>query len=274
MEVTLLGTGDTTGTPTPGCDCDTCTAARERGVERTRFSVHVYNEHTGKSLLVDASPDLRYQFLTHERPLPDEIVVTHIHFDHLDGLGNVYRLLSSAPVHAADEVDPETGESVHGTVARKYDYLDAVEPTPQSPFEPFEACGFEVTLVPVEHPPLVCYGLRVEEPTTGAALSLTGDTSYGVPERSRSVLSGADLLLADGIAPSALCEHHPLGGRHRDEDGVFRTFGTKHMTVEGARDMAAELGVETHRLVHLSHFIPAAEAFEADMAVDGERFNL
>ena len=59
MEVTLLGTGDTTGTPTPKCDCDTCARARDLGVERTRFSVHIRNERTGESLLVDASPDFR-----------------------------------------------------------------------------------------------------------------------------------------------------------------------------------------------------------------------
>jgi phosphoribosyl 1,2-cyclic phosphate phosphodiesterase len=274
MEVTLLGTGDTTGTPTPGCDCDTCAAARKRDVERTRFSVHVRNERTDESLLVDASPDFRYQFLTHGRPLPDEIVISHIHFDHLDGLGNAYRLLSEVPVHAADETDPKTGESVVETVSRKYDYLDAVTPTPQSPFEPFEAAGFEVTLVPVDHPPLLCYGLAVEDPESGAKLSLSGDTSYGVPEESLETLAEPDLLLADGIVPAHLCEYHPLGGRHEDDAGVPRTFGTKHMTVEGARSMAAELDASEHRLVHLSHFIPAEEAFEDDMAVDGERFSL
>ncbi len=69
MRVTLLGTGDTTGTPTVGCDCDTCLAARDDeelraavrergidptgGVERSRFSVAVENDTTGESLLVD-----------------------------------------------------------------------------------------------------------------------------------------------------------------------------------------------------------------------------
>ena len=59
MRVTLLGTGDTTGTPTVGCDCDTCERAREEGVERTRFSVHVENERAGESLLIDCSPHIR-----------------------------------------------------------------------------------------------------------------------------------------------------------------------------------------------------------------------
>ena len=273
MEVTLLGTGDTTGTPTPRCDCDTCAAARSRGVERTRFSVHVRNERTGESLLVDASPDFRYQFLTQDVPLPDAIVITHIHFDHLDGLGNAYRLLDGAPVFAADETDPITGESVAETIDRKYAYLDAVTVRPQSPFEPFEACGFEVTLVPVEHPPLLCYGLRIEA-GDGATLALSGDTNYEVGDRSRGVLRGADLLFVDGIVPAKFSKHHPVGGDHPGPDGVYRTFGAKHMTIEGARAMADDLGADDYRLVHLSHYIPAAEAFDDDMAVDGERFQL
>ena len=274
MEVTLLGTGDTTGTPTVGCDCDTCTEARERGVERTRFSVHVHNERTGESLLVDASPDFRYQFLREGVDLPDEILVTHIHFDHLDGLGNAYRLFDDLPVHAANEVDPATGESVAGTVRRKFDYLDRITVHDHAPFESFSVAGFDCRLVPVDHPPLLCYGLAIEDPETGAKLSLSGDTSYGIPDRSREVLADPDLALVDGIVPAHLCEYHPLGGKHEREDGVPRTFGTKHMTFEGARDLAADLDATEHRLVHLSHFPPAEESFDDDTAVDGERYTL
>jgi len=274
MEVTLLGTGDTTGTPTPGCACDTCDRARELGVERTRFSVHVHNPTTGESLLVDTSPDFRQHMLEREVDLPDEILITHIHFDHLDGLGNAYRLLDGAPVYAADETDPETGESVAGTIARKYDYLDAVTVEPRTPLEPFEACGFDVTLVPVDHPPLVCYGVAVSDPETGGKLAITGDTSWAIPDESRQILHGADLALADGIVPADLSDYHPLGGTHHDEAGVPRTFGTKHMTIEGARAMVRELDADRGRIVHTAHFSPPEDAFGDDMAVDGERFEL
>ena len=274
MRVTLLGTGDTTGTPTVGCECDTCEAARERGVERTRFSVHVENERTGESLLVDASPDFRYQFLREGVSLPDAAVITHVHFDHLDGLGNVFRLVDDLTVFAADETDPQTGASVAETVTGDYDYLRAVTVQPQSPFEPFESCGFELTLVPVDHPPLVCYGLAIEDPETGAKLSISGDTSYDVSETSREALAEPDLLLADAIVPAHLCEHHPAGGRHEDPNGVPRTFGTKHMTREGALALADDLGATDTRLVHLAHYYPADEAFEEPLAVDGEVYEL
>ena len=187
MRVTLLGTGDSAGTPVPRCDCATCTRAVELGVERSRFSVHVENESTGEALLVDASPDFRSQFLAQEVPLPDEAVITHVHFDHLDGLGNAYRLLPDLAVHAADETDPHTGESVAETVSRRYDYLDQIEVYPERPGEPFRAAGFDVTLVPVDHPPMVSYGVVVEN--GGAKLSITGDTNFGIPEPSRTPTS-------------------------------------------------------------------------------------
>jgi len=274
MEVTLLGTGDTTGTPTPGCDCDTCEEALERGVERSRFSVHVRNERTGESLLIDASPDFRRQFLDRDVPLPDAAVITHIHFDHLDGLGHAYRLFDHLPVYAADETDPENGESVAEHVRRRYDYLDRVDVVPRTPFEPFETCGFEVTLVPVVHPPLVCYGLAVVDPETGAKLAVSGDTTYGIGSDSRAVLADPDLLLADGIVTADLCAGHPAGGDHFDDDGVPRTFGTKHMTVEGAQALGDDLGADETRVVHVSHFLDADRAFEEPLAVDGERYTL
>ena len=274
MEVTLLGTGDTTGTPTVGCDCDTCERARELGVERSRFSVHVRSERTGESLLVDASPDFRHQFLKQDVPLPDAAVITHVHFDHLDGLGNAYRLFDDLPVYAADEVDPETGESVADTIRSKYDYLDRVTVHDVSPLEPVEVCGLELTLVPVDHPPLRCYGLAVTDPATGGTLSITGDTSYAIADESRAALANADLLLADAIVPADLCSYHPLGGAHHDDAGVPRTFGSKHMTREGAMDLAEELGAGETRLVHSAHYYPVDEAFREPLAVDGERYEL
>lgn len=272
--VTLLGTGDTTGTPTVGCDCATCAEARARGIERSRFSVHIENERTDESILIDLSPDFRQQFLNWDVPLPDAAVVTHIHFDHLDGLGNAYRVFDKLPVYAAAEVDPQTGESIAETVRRKYDYLDRVSVNDVTPVAPIEVCGLELTLVPVDHPPLRCYGLVVVDPETGAKLSLSGDTSYDMPADSREQLRDPDLFLADAIVPAALCDRHPLGGSHHDADGVPRSFGTKHMTREGALALADELGAGVTRLVHTAHYYPVEEAFVEPLAIDGEQYRL
>lgn len=293
MRVTLLGTGDTTGTPTVGCSCDTCQTARDPdpelrerlrkrgatftpsgGVERTRFSVHVYNERTDESLLVDFSPDFRQQFLREEVPLPDAGIVTHIHFDHLDGLGNCFRLVDDLTIYGANETDPVTGKSVAETIQNDYSYLDQIEVEPQEPHKSFETCGFEVTLVPVTHPPLLCYGVIIEEPESGATLALSSDTNYDIPDTSRETLAEPDLFLADAIVPASLCAYHPAGGDHHNPDGTPRTFGTKHMTREGALALADEIDASQTRLVHVGHFYPAEEAFAEELALDGEQFEL
>ncbi|MFB6121285.1 MAG: MBL fold metallo-hydrolase [Halobacteriaceae archaeon] len=269
MRVTLLGTGDTTGTPTPGCDCATCDTARERGVERSRFSVLVENEATGETLLVDASPDFREQFLPADVPLPDAALVTHAHFDHLDGLGNLYRVVDHVDVHAAAAA--ESDHTVAAAVGDRFPYLDCVTVVPQTPHESFSACGFEVTLVPVHHPPLPTYGVVVTD--GDATLALTGDTSFAVPEASKRALSGADLLLADGIVPADFADGH---GKPASDyaDGTPYTFAGKHMTREGALALADELDADRTRLVHVSHFYPASEAFADPLAVDGERYTI
>ncbi len=272
MEVTLLGTGDTTGTPTVGCGCATCQTAREQGIERSRFSVHVQNRRSGESLLIDFSPDFRAQFAEHAVPLPDSGIVTHIHFDHVDGLGNAYRLFDHLPVYASARPGPDGQPSVATTIAEKYSYLRPVEVMGIDPFEPQQVCGLEVTLVPVVHPPVQSYGVVIADPRSGTRVAISGDTAYGIDAAAREVFHGADLFLADAIVPAALCDRHPLGGADHTATGIPRTFGTKHMTREGALELAAELEVGEVRLVHTAHFYPASEAFDPVLAVDGEQY--
>ena len=274
MEITLLGTGDTTGTPTVGCQCETCERAKTNGVERSRFSVHIHNPLTESSLLIDVSPDFRHQFLENDVGLPEAAIITHIHFDHLDGLGNAFRILRELDVFGSDQIDNTTGESVAATICERYAYLDAVTVHPIEPYETETVCGLEYRLLPVHHPPFDSYGLVIRDPETGGRLGITGDTSYAIPARTRAELEGVDLLLADALVNAEFCEGHPAGGRDHNEDGIPMTFGTKHMTREGALSLAEELGVGDVRLVHASHFYSASDAFVEPLAVDGERYEI
>lgn len=62
MRVTPLGTGDTTGIPPVGCDCDACERARSEGIEGTVFRSPSATM-AGADTLVDCSPDFRQWFL-------------------------------------------------------------------------------------------------------------------------------------------------------------------------------------------------------------------
>lgn len=287
MEVTVLGTARSDGLPTLGCSCRTCETARSRGVERTRFSVHVHNDRTGETLLVDASPDLRQQFQRNEVALPDAVVITHMHYDHHAGLAEFDNTVASPRVHApdgsgGDPVLPGTDEtSVAEEVRRRYGYV-GFSVADHPPFERFETCGFVVTLVPVEHGPIACHGVVVVDPETGAKLAISGDTDYGISARSREALADADLLLADAMTPANVQDAvdvdaradrgMPTGPRHV-EDGVAMSYG-RHLTDEGALALGEELNITRTRFVHTSHYYPPETAFEEPLLSDGARFVL
>lgn len=83
MKVTVLGCGSSGGVPLIGCDCAVCTSADPRN-KRLRVSIVV--EHEGTRVLVDASPDLRRQFLDNGLKSVDAVILTHAHADHLHGI--------------------------------------------------------------------------------------------------------------------------------------------------------------------------------------------
>ena len=86
MKFTLLGTGTSTGVPSIGCDCETCTSDDPRD-KRLRVSVLV--EHDGQTVLIDTSSDFRQQALRHAIKRLDAVLITHCHADHVFGLDDI-----------------------------------------------------------------------------------------------------------------------------------------------------------------------------------------
>ncbi len=86
MKVTLLGTGTSTGVPSIGCECETCTSDDPRD-KRLRVSALV--EHDGQSVLVDTSSDFRQQALRQNLRRLDAVLITHCHADHIFGLDDI-----------------------------------------------------------------------------------------------------------------------------------------------------------------------------------------
>ncbi|HYN85262.1 MAG TPA: MBL fold metallo-hydrolase [Pyrinomonadaceae bacterium] len=86
MKFTLLGTGTSTGVPSIGCECETCTSDDPRD-KRLRVSVLV--EHDGQTVIIDTSSDFRQQALRHKLKRLDAVLVTHCHADHIFGLDDI-----------------------------------------------------------------------------------------------------------------------------------------------------------------------------------------
>ncbi len=86
MKFTLLGTGTSTGVPSIGCECETCTSDDPRD-QRLRVSVLV--EHDGQTILIDTSSDFRQQALRQKLKHLDAVLITHCHADHIFGLDDI-----------------------------------------------------------------------------------------------------------------------------------------------------------------------------------------
>lgn len=98
MNVLFLGTGTSHGVPMIGCDCAVCQSTDPRD-SRLRPSIYLECDD-GMRVLVDTTPDLRQQALTHDLRRVDAVVYTHSHADHILGLDEVrrYNHMTKAPL--------------------------------------------------------------------------------------------------------------------------------------------------------------------------------
>ena len=98
LTITFLGTGTSTGIPMIACSCAVCTSSDPHD-KRLRSSILVQSANT--VLVVDTTPDFRYQMLrTHTKHL-DAVVFTHPHKDHLAGLDDIraFNFISKKPMN-------------------------------------------------------------------------------------------------------------------------------------------------------------------------------
>lgn len=239
MKITLLGTGDATGTPKVGCSCPQCRRGLEEGLTRLRTSILVELERG--VLLIDTSPDLRQQLLSTGSPHIDAVFWTHGHYDHYIGYGDFYRVQTPPTVYAAEEV--------LNYCAGFFGFLKFERSTIR-PYEGFELLGGEATIFPVNHPTMPTYGIRIED--AGGAVVYTSDTKAEIPPASMELLRDADLLLVDAIVPPEI-------------------HLSKHMNYREACELAAKAEAREFRCVHMSHMIPWDLPFTGR---DMERFTI
>jgi len=242
MKLTFLGTGTSTGVPSIGCDCETCTSEDSRD-KRLRVSVLV--EHAGMKILVDTATDFRQQALRYGIKHLDALLITHCHADHIFGLDDVRPLNFR---HGALSVF--TDERAWCDVRRIFKYV--FEPTyfggglPQLvPHEihvgaPFcLAPDFQVTPLEVLHGRLPVLAFRFNDFAYATDLS-------EIPPATMNALQDLDVLVLDCLR----VREHPT-----------------HLNVEQALEVIEILRPRRTFLTHISHDIKYAR--DARLLPDG-----
>ena len=233
MKFTLLGTGTSTGVPSIGCGCETCTSDDPRD-KRLRVSVLV--EHGGRTVLIDTSSDFRQQALRVGLKHLDAVLITHCHADHIFGLDDIRPLNFRHGALAVYANAPAWRD-----IRRIFKYV--FEPTyfggglPQvvahtvvhgAPF-----ClgpGLDVTPVEVIHGRLPVTAYRFNDFAYATDLS-------EIPPRSLELLRGLDVLVLDCLRLTP----HPT-----------------HLWLERALEYIGELRPRRAYLTHIAHDIKHA----------------
>jgi phosphoribosyl 1,2-cyclic phosphate phosphodiesterase len=217
-----------------GCDCAVCRSDDPRD-QRTRTSIAVETAG-GETLLVDTTPDLRTQALRERLRRVDAILYTHAHADHLFGLDDVRRFNAvsghAMPIFANADTIAE--------IRQRFGYVFAGGRPPGGGLPELRLWTIggrlcigrqEIVPVPILHGRREILGFRF-----GSCAYLT-DCS-GIPDASRALLEGLDVLVLDALRRRP----HPT-----------------HFSLDEAVAMAIRIGARQTYFTHIAHDLGHAE---------------
>ncbi len=181
------------GVPTLGCHCAVCDST-DPNDKRTRPSLLL--SYDGHNVVIDTTPDFRFQAMRARIDRLDAVLFTHGHADHILGLDDIrpYNLKqrSVVPIYASRETLV--------TLRRQFAYIFDEGPSESSvPLVdlreiggPFELFGATITPIPAMHGSQPVLGFRI-----GGAAYLTDFSK--VPESSKDILRGLDHFILDAL---------------------------------------------------------------------------
>lgn len=216
-----------------GCDCVVCTSTNQKD-KRLRSSILVESPTT--TIVVDTTPDFRYQMLRINNRKLDAVLYTHPHKDHLAGLDDIraYNYFTRKPMDIYANTLTEE--------ALRRDYYYAFSDTrypgvPELNLINIDMQAFQVGDIPV----LPIEVMHYKMPVLGFRF---GDFTYitdanRIEEREKEKIRGSKVLVLNAL---------------RNEPHI------SHFTLQEAIDLANELKVPEVYFTHISHQLGTHES--------------
>jgi phosphoribosyl 1,2-cyclic phosphate phosphodiesterase len=221
-----------------GCDCSVCTSINPND-KRLRSSVLIQSAQT--SLVVDTTPDFRYQMLRINNRRLDAVVYTHPHKDHLAGLDDIraYNYFNKKPM------DIYANTLTEEALRRDYYYAFSDTRYPGVPelnlitidHQPFFVGDIPVLPIEVWHYKMPVFGFRF------------GDFTYitdanRIEESEKEKIRGSKILVLNALRK----ENH-----------------LSHFTLDEAVALAKELNIPQVYFTHISHQLGLHETINREL---------
>ncbi len=224
----FLGTGGSMGIPMIGCTCHVCTSTNPYN-QRLRPSALL--THQEKKILIDCSPDYRFQALRYGIVSLDGVIFTHGHNDHTAGIDElrVYRIRSKQAIPCL--LSNETAEELKQRF--KYIFMphgDKLISKFDLQILPAERGQVEFLQFPIQYFSYKQSDMKVTGFRFGSLAFVTDIRDY--PNTIFEDLQGVDTLVLSALrmTPSHL-----------------------HFSLDEAVDFATKVGAKQTWLTHLAH---------------------
>ncbi len=209
-----------------GCHCEVCSSP-DANDKRLRSSILLQSATT--TLVVDTTPDFRYQMLRIGNEHLDAVLFTHPHKDHIAGLDDIrpYNFFSGQAIDVyANELTSEAlkKEFAYVFAEHKYPGIPNINLTTISQ-QPFVIGDIPVTPITVWHHKMLVYGYRF------------GDFTYitdanKIDEANKDLIRGSKMMVVNAL---------------RRENHI------SHFTLEEAINLVDELQIPNAYFTHISH---------------------
>jgi phosphoribosyl 1,2-cyclic phosphate phosphodiesterase len=235
LKITFLGTGTSSGVPMIACECEVCTSTDKKD-KRLRSSILV--ESASTRLVIDTTPDFRYQMLRENVKHLDAVLFTHPHKDHIAGLDDVraynYIQQKAMQIYANQmTIDALMREFAYAFADKKYPGVPNLELNTIA-LEPFSIGDINITPVEVWHMKMPVFGFRMADFTY-----ITDANRIEAHEKEK--IKGSKVLVVNAL---------------RKEKHI------SHYTLDEAIELVQELKIPAAYFTHISHQLGRHEEIE------------